>query len=61
MIVMGVAPPSTGCWWAANFQPCADSLVAIEGPYGVIRAQAPTAVLMLVVNMVLMNVLAFRV
>jgi len=33
----------------------------LKDRYGVIRAQAPTAVLMLVINMVLMNVLAFRV
>ena len=46
---------------AANFNLVPAALLQLKDRYGVIRAQAPTAVLMLVVNMVLMNVLAFRV
>ena len=46
---------------AANFNLVPAALLQLKDRYGVIRAQAPTAVLMLVINMVLMNVLAFRV
>ncbi|WP_421738216.1 DUF979 domain-containing protein [Caulobacter sp.] len=46
---------------AANFNLVPAALLQLKDRYGVIRAQAPTAVLMLVVNVVLMNVLAFRV
>ena len=45
---------------AANFNLVPAALLQLKDRYGVIRAQAPTAVLMLVVNVVLMNVLAFR-
>lgn len=46
---------------AANFNLVPAALLQLKDRYGVIRAQAPTAVLILVLNMVLMNVLAFRV
>ena len=45
---------------AANFNLVPAALLQLQDRYGVIRAQAPTAVLMLVINMVLMNALAFR-
>jgi len=45
---------------AANFNLVPAALLQLKDRYGVIRAQAPTAVLMLVINVVLMNALAFR-
>ena len=45
---------------AANFNLVPAALLQLKDRYGVIRAQAPTAVLMLLINMVLMYVLAFR-
>lgn len=45
---------------AANFNLVPAALLQLRDRYGVIRAQAPTAILMLVINMVLMNALAFR-
>jgi len=45
---------------AANFNLVPAALLQLKDRYAVIRAQAPTAVLMLVVNVVLMNALAFR-
>jgi len=45
---------------AANFNLVPAALLQLKDRYGVIRAQAPTAVLLLIVNMVLMNALAFR-
>lgn len=45
---------------AANFNLVPAALLQLKDRYGVIRAQAPTAVLMLLINMVLMHALAFR-
>jgi len=45
---------------AANFNLVPAALLQLKNRYAVIRAQAPTAVLMLLINMVLMYVLAFR-
>ncbi len=45
---------------AANFNLVPAALLQLKDRYAVIRAQAPTAALMLVVNVVLMNALAFR-
>ncbi len=45
---------------AANFNLVPAALLQLKDRYAVIRAQAPTAVLMLVVNVVLMNALAFH-
>lgn len=45
---------------AANFNLVPAALLQLKDRYAVIRAQAPTAVLMLAVNVVLMNVLAFH-
>lgn len=45
---------------AANFNLVPAALLQLKDRYGVIRAQAPTAVLMLVINVILMNALAFR-
>ncbi|UAL08791.1 DUF979 domain-containing protein [Caulobacter segnis] len=45
---------------AANFNLVPAALLQLKDRYAVIRAQAPTAVLMLVVNVVLMHALAFR-
>ncbi|PTS91672.1 MULTISPECIES: DUF979 domain-containing protein [unclassified Caulobacter] len=45
---------------AANFNLVPAALLQLKDRYGVIRAQAPTAVLLLIVNMVLMYALAFR-
>jgi len=45
---------------AANFNLVPAALLQLKDRYAVIRAQAPTAVLMLVVNMVLMHALAFH-
>lgn len=45
---------------AANFNLVPAALLQLKDRYAVIRAQAPTAALMLVVNVVLMNALAFH-
>ncbi|MDG2528703.1 DUF979 domain-containing protein [Caulobacter endophyticus] len=45
---------------AANFNLVPAALLQLKNRYAVIQAQAPTAVLMLLINMVLMYVLAFR-
>jgi uncharacterized membrane protein len=45
---------------AANFNLVPAALLQLKDRYAVIRAQAPTAVLMLIVNVVLMNALAFH-
>ena len=45
---------------AANFNVVPVRLLNLDDRYGVIRAQAPTAIPLLIVNMVLMYVLAFR-
>ncbi len=45
---------------AANFNLVPAALLQLKDRYAVIRAQAPTAILMLVVNVVLMNALAFH-
>jgi uncharacterized membrane protein len=45
---------------AANFNLVPPALLEIPDRYAVIKAQIPTAALMLIVNMVLMYVLAFR-
>jgi len=45
---------------AANFNLVPAALLQLKDRYAVIRAQAPTAAMMLVVNVVLMNALAFR-
>lgn len=45
---------------AANFNLVPPALLEIPDRYAVIRTQAPTALVMLIVNVVLMNVLAFR-
>ena len=45
---------------AANFNLVPPALLEIPDRYSVIKAQIPTALLMLLVNMVLMYVLAFR-
>lgn len=45
---------------AANFNLVPAALLQLKDRYAVIRAQAPTAVLILVVNVVLMNALAFH-
>ncbi len=45
---------------AANFNLVPAALLQLKDRYAVIRAQAPTAALMLAVNVVLMNALAFR-
>ena len=45
---------------AANFNLVPAALLQLKDRYAVIRAQAPTAALMLVVNVMLMNALAFR-
>lgn len=45
---------------AANFNLVPAALLQLKDRYAVIRAQAPTAVLMLAVNVVLMNALAFH-
>jgi uncharacterized membrane protein len=45
---------------AANFNLVPAALLQLKDRYAVIRAQAPTAALMLVVNVVLMHALAFR-
>lgn len=45
---------------AANFNLVPAALLQLKDRYAVIRAQAPTAVLMLAVNVVLMNALAFN-
>lgn len=45
---------------AANFNLVPAALLQLKDRYAVIRAQAPTAVLMLVVNVALMNALAFH-
>jgi uncharacterized membrane protein len=45
---------------AANFNLVPAALLQLKDRYAVIRAQAPTAVLMLIVNVVLMNTLAFH-
>ena len=44
---------------AANFNLVPPALLELPDRYAVIKAQAPTALLMLIVNMVLMYVLAF--
>lgn len=44
---------------AANFNLAPAALLDLDDRYAVIRAQAPTALVLLVVNTVLMNVLAF--
>ena len=46
---------------AANFNLVPAALLQLKDRYAVIRAQAPTAVLMLIVNVILMNALAFHV
>ncbi|WP_299002898.1 DUF979 domain-containing protein [uncultured Caulobacter sp.] len=45
---------------AANFNLVPAALLQLKDRYAVIRAQAPTAVLMLIVNVILMNALAFH-
>jgi uncharacterized membrane protein len=45
---------------AANFNLVPAALLQLKDRYAVIRAQAPTAILMLIVNVVLMNALAFH-
>jgi uncharacterized membrane protein len=45
---------------AANFNLVPAALLQLKDRYAVIRAQAPTAILMLVVNVILMNALAFH-
>ncbi|ENZ81815.1 MULTISPECIES: DUF979 domain-containing protein [Caulobacter] len=45
---------------AANFNLVPAALLQLKDRYAVIRAQAPTAAVMLIVNVVLMNTLAFR-
>ena len=45
---------------AANFNLVPAALLQLKDRYGVIRAQAPTAVMMLGINMALMNALAFH-
>lgn len=45
---------------AANFNLVPAALLQLKDRYAVIRGQAPTAVLMLIVNVVLMNALAFH-
>jgi uncharacterized membrane protein len=45
---------------AANFNLVPAALLQLKDRYAVIRAQAPTALLMLIVNVVLMNALAFH-
>lgn len=45
---------------AANFNLVPAALLQLKDRYAVIRAQAPTAVLMLIVNVVLMHALAFH-
>lgn len=45
---------------AANFNLVPAALLQLKDRYAVIRAQAPTALLMLLVNVILMNALAFH-
>ena len=45
---------------AANFNIVPAALLELRDRYGVIRAQVPTALMLLVVNIVLMSVFAFR-
>ncbi|MCK5911444.1 MAG: DUF979 domain-containing protein [Caulobacter sp.] len=45
---------------AANFNLVPAALLQLKDRYAVIRAQAPTAILMLIVNVILMNALAFH-
>ncbi len=45
---------------AANFNLVPAALLQLKDRYAVIRAQAPTAALMLIVNVILMNALAFH-
>ena len=45
---------------AANFNIVPVALLELDSPYAVIRAQWPTALLLLVFNLVLMSALAFR-
>ena len=45
---------------AANFNLVPSALLELPDRYAVIKAQIPTALLMLIVNVVLMYVLAFR-
>ncbi len=45
---------------AANFNLVPAALLQLKDRYAVIRAQAPTAILLLILNVVLMNALAFR-
>jgi uncharacterized membrane protein len=45
---------------AANFNLVPPALLELPDRYAVIKAQVPTALLMLIANMVLMYVLAFR-
>jgi len=45
---------------AANFNIVPAALLELKDRYGVIRAQVPTALMLLVVNIVLMSVFAFR-
>jgi uncharacterized membrane protein len=45
---------------AANFNLVPSALLELKDRYGVIRAQIPTAIPLLLINMVLMYVLAFR-
>ena len=44
---------------AANFNLVPAALLELQDPNGVIKAQAPTALVLLVVNLVLMRVLLF--
>lgn len=45
---------------AANFNLVPAALLELDDPYGVIRAQVPTALLLLAANVVLMYVIVFR-
>jgi uncharacterized membrane protein len=45
---------------AANFNIVPAALLELTDRYGVIRAQVPTALMLLAVNIVLMSIFAFR-